>query len=114
MIRKLLCCLMALCLLIPCAMAEEEDDLSIEELLQGVEGATIYDDGTIVTDADEVDALLEETSIYEADGSILITITATGDFTIGGDSRKRSNIFDKELEKHEDIHFTMAGVKDIL
>ena len=114
MIRKLLCCLMALCLLIPCAVAEEEDDLSIEELLQGVEGATIYDDGTIVTDADEVDALLEETSIYEADGSILITITATGDFTIGGDSRKRSNIFDKELEKHEDIHFTMAGVKDIL
>ena len=42
--------------------------------------------------------------------------TATGDFTIGGDSRKPSkNLFEKELERQKgDIHFPMRNVRDIL
>ena len=51
----------------------------------------------------------------ESDGSALITITATGDFTIGGDSRKRTNIFEDELKRQKgDINFTMRNIRDVL
>jgi hypothetical protein len=33
------------------------------------------------------------------DGSVEITISAVGDITIGGDVRKRNNIFENELRK---------------
>ena len=34
------------------------------------------------------------------DGSVIVTISATGDVTIGGDTRKKSkSIFDKQLEQ---------------
>ncbi len=58
----------------------------------------------------------EETpSIYEEDGSILITISATGDYTIGGDCRKRTDIFDNELKAQGgDINFTMRNIRDFL
>jgi len=36
---------------------------------------------------------------YQDDGSVIVTISATGDVTIGGDTRKRNkSIFDKQLE----------------
>jgi len=36
---------------------------------------------------------------YQDDGSIIVTISATGDVTIGGDTRKKTkSIFDKQLE----------------
>ena len=58
---------------------------------------------------------MEEVSWYEPDGSILITVTATGDFTIGDDSRKSTSIWKKELKKQGgDPNFTLANVKDIL
>ena len=36
----------------------------------------------------------------ETDGSILLTMSFTGDVTIGSDPRKSSSIFNKELKKH--------------
>ena len=37
---------------------------------------------------------------YQDDGSVIVTISATGDVTIGGDTRKKSkSIFDKQLEQ---------------
>ena len=36
---------------------------------------------------------------YQDDGSVIVTISATGDVTIGGDKRKGKSIFDKQLEK---------------
>ena len=37
---------------------------------------------------------------YQDDGSVIVTISATGDVTIGGDRRKSGkNVFDKQLEK---------------
>ncbi|MBQ6858210.1 MAG: CapA family protein [Clostridia bacterium] len=37
---------------------------------------------------------------YQDDGSVIVTISATGDVTIGGDTRKSGkSIFDKQLEK---------------
>ncbi len=51
----------------------------------------------------------------EPDGSVLITVSATGDFTIGGDSRKKADIFADELKRQGgDIHFTMRNIRDIL
>lgn len=52
--------------------------------------------------------------VYEADGSILLTMSFTGDVTIGGDPRKSSSIFNDELKKKDgDIHFPFRNVKDI-
>jgi len=36
---------------------------------------------------------------YQDDGSVIVTISATGDVTIGGDKRKGKSIFDKQLEQ---------------
>ena len=56
-----------------------------------------------------------QASYLENDGSVLLTITCTGDLTIGGDSRKRTDIFNDELKKQGgDINFTMRNIRDIL
>ncbi len=54
-------------------------------------------------------------SVENTDGSFLITITCTGDFTIGGDNyHKKGKKFYDELKKNKDnINFTMANVHDI-
>ena len=103
--------LMALCL----PALAEEGDWSLEEILINADPAvvnqTVTGTGTDAEDAENA----EVTSIYESDGSVLITITGTGDFTIGGDSRKSTDIFDDELRKQDgDINFTMRNVRDIL
>ena len=101
MMKRTIALLLVLLLLPLCAWAEEstvyeEDDLLIEEILETLPA--------------------EETpSIYESDGSVLLTISCTGDFTIGGDSRKRTNIFENELKAQGgDINFTMRNIRDIL
>jgi len=99
-------------------LAEEgaEDDYDLGELLNGapqsvqeqVISVSVEEDGTIVEEIELVDYL-------EPDGSVVLTITATGDFTIGGDSRKSSSIWDKELKKQGgDPNFCLANVRDIL
>ena len=57
----------------------------------------------------------EGPGIVETDGSRTITITCTGDFTIGGDNyHKKGKKFYEELKKNDDnINFTMANVRDI-
>ena len=114
---KCMAAVLALTLCLSFALAEDEEELTLSDLLAGVDGVEIMEDGTIVSDAAEVEAWLaaKANSIYEADGSVLITVTATGDFTIGGDTRKRNNIFENEMAKHDhDINFTMANIRDIL
>ena len=88
------------------ALSEEDDDFSIagfitEEVMLDEEG-----NETVVSAAK---------STLEEDGSVLITMTCTGDFTVGGDSRKRADIFNDEL-KHQggDINFTMRNMRDTL
>ncbi len=78
------------------AHAEEDDDLLIEEIIEEI-------------------APESTPSIYELDGSVILTITCTGDFTIGGDTRKRTNIFEDELKaRGGDINFTMRNIRDVL
>lgn len=110
--RKMLSLLAALCLLAPCAAAEE--DLSLSDLIDAGSGVvtgleTEQESGETLTEAPM------EISDEEADGTRLITATFAGDFTIGGDSRKRTSIFEDELKKQDgDINFTMRNVRDIL
>ena len=54
--------------------------------------------------------------VYEADGSILLTMTFAGDMTIGSNVQSSgTSIFDKELEKQKgDINFPFRNVRDIL
>ena len=117
--KRFLVLLLALTLLLAPALAEE-DELSLEDILNSADPDVVADtiigkpyeteDGLLIVD--EVEGI---ENIYEPDGSVLITITATGDFTIGGDSRKRTDIFNDELKKQGgDIHFTMRNIRDIL
>ena len=51
---------------------------------------------------------------YEADGSVVVTITAVGDVTIGRNVQSSSTIFQKELDRQEgDIGFIFRNVRDI-
>ncbi len=108
----LLLALMMICL--PVLAEEEEDDLSMSDILEKADPNAVST--TVVQPGDDETIIEEEEeSIYESDGSVLITLTATGDFTIGGDSRKSTNIFEDELKKQGgDINFTMRNVRDIL
>lgn len=114
--RKLTAMLLVLLLFTLPAMAEDDFSL-MDDVLPTLDDSLVntiviqetqQEDGTIVQE-------LVEKPIYEADGSVLITLTATGDFTIGGDSRKSADIFEDELKKQGgDINFTMRNVRDIL
>ncbi len=104
MLRKLLSLLTVLpvlCCLVPAAQATEieELDLDITDL--------------IVLEEEEETAREKK----DSDGAYLLTITCTGDFTIGGDNRygTKKDLFSPELEKHNgDINFVMQNVRDIL
>lgn len=114
--RKLTAMLLVLLLFTLPAIAEDDFSL-MDDVLPTLDDGLVntiviqetqQEDGTIVQE-------LVEKPIYEADGSVLITLTATGDFTIGGDSRKSADIFEDELKKQGgDINFTMRNVRDIL
>ncbi len=54
--------------------------------------------------------------VYEMDGSILLTMSFTGDFTIGDNVQSSSrSIFRRELDKQDgDIHFPFRNVREIL
>ena len=113
--RKAILLLMTLLLFLCPACAEEEEDWVLSDAIGELDpelASDIYIDEETAIDAN---ASEEEESIYEADGSILITITATGDFTVGGDTRKSTNIWDTELKKHGgDYQFAMKNIRDIL
>ncbi len=118
--RKLAALLMALLLALGILAALAEEDFSLGDILSGADPSVVRDTvvGNLSLDpgADNGEVIFtKQESIYEADGSVLITVTGTGDFTIGGDSRKRTDIFDDELQRQGgDINFTMRNFRDIL
>ena len=114
--RKLIPLLLCLALLIPCALAEDTE-LTMPEVLAEADPDIVFDTFVPMPDPAgeggiEVEATLQ--SFYEEDGSILITITATGDFTVGGDSRKSGGIWYDELKAQGgDPNFALRNVRDI-
>lgn len=108
MLKKMLLLCLCLCLLIAPAMAQdEEEEVSI----------TIFEPEAAAepeATEEEEPAVDPAAPVYEADGSILLTMSFTGDVTIGSDPRKSSSIFDKELNKQKgDVHFPFRNVRDI-
>lgn len=105
------CMLLTLCL---CAMAEgDEEEVSI----------TIFDaDGQAVQSVDpQLEPTPEPTAdptvpVLEGDGSVLLTMSFTGDFTIGENVQyDGKSIFDRELDKQKgDIHFPFRNVRQLL
>ena len=89
---KYLCIVLCLCLLPFAAMGEELDLSLFENAPEAVE----WEERAWYQREDGSDWRLLD------DGSVIVTISATGDVTIGGDTRKSGkSIFDKQLEKEE-------------
>lgn len=105
----ILCMCLTLCV---CAFAEEDD----EEV-----SITIFDaDGNIEsqTEPEPTPEPTPDPTVLqtEADGFVLLTMSFTGDFTIGRNMQHDgSSIFEKELKKQDgDIQFPFRNVRDIL
>ena len=111
--RKCLLVLLTLALFAPCALGEGMLDLSQ------------FAGGEPPAAESWEDAVFETRAWYEredgsdwrmlSDGSVVVTISATGDVTIGGDTRKKTaSVFDKQLEKEESgLAFPMENVREI-
>lgn len=70
-------------------------------------------------DADSPDALptpAQQAIQTQADGSVIVTISAVGDLTFGGDVRKGGmSLFDKELKKQgDDLGFVTRNIRELL
>lgn len=115
MIRKLVALLLILCLCVPAfALAtEDEEDVSIASVLDG----TADDNADAAVPDAEATVLVDPAApVYEVDGSIILKLTFTGDFTIGDNLQsKGKSIFEKELEKQKgDLNFPFRNFRDIL
>lgn len=101
--KRLVILLLCLCVL-PGGGYAEADDLLFEHSVNA------QDEG----DANEAAEDAQQGKVL-SDGSVLVTITATGDVTIGGDTRKKTkSIFDQQLDKmNGDLSFPFANVRDI-
>jgi len=93
---------------------DDDDDVSIAEFLgmTGSETETAEEDKTAEPSREPID---RTKPIYEVDGSIVVTLSFTGDVTIGGNVQaKGKSPFDAELDKQKgDINFPFRNVKDI-
>lgn len=131
--RRLTAALLTLVLALPCVALSEGDDYLLPE---GAAAETVAPTSaptpepeatagpaettsaeTPAEETAETDAAAETSAASKVlpDGSVLVTITATGDVTIGGDTRKKSkSIFDKELDARDgDLTFPFSNVRDI-
>ena len=114
---KLFAWLLILCMMLTlCVLAAAEGDLEeVSITIFGSDGETV----------EEIEPELQPTPmptvdptvpVLEGDGSVLLTMTFTGDFTIGENvQHDGKSIFIKELEKQDgDINFPFRNVRDIL
>lgn len=112
--RLLSCFLLLSVLLMPLMVPAEEEDVS----LFAKPTATPAVD-SVQPEAEEQETIPsnpEEPVTLQPDGSILITISAGGDLTFGGDVReRRESLFDRELKRQGgDLSFVARNVREIL
>ncbi len=108
--------LLALCLLVspavPVLGEEEEEEVYFVDVTPPPGLTNVYNEpaGTEETRKQSTGTVIEQ-----KDGSILLTLTAVGDITIGGNVQKSGkSIFQKELEKQNgDVNFIFRNVKTI-
>ena len=110
---RLLAALLAMCLMTAAGVLAETLDLSLFEGGEPPEALdweeAVFDQRAWYERADGSDWRLQ------SDGSVIVTISATGDVTIGGDTRKSGkSIFDKQLEQEESgLDFPLENVREI-
>ena len=103
-----------LCLALPFACAEEE--ISYGELFGDPATPTQLPSAGAQPAREQMAPTPVPTATprLEGDGSVLLTITAVGDVTIGRNVQSSSTIFAKELKRQDDdINFIFRNVKDI-
>lgn len=107
-----------LCLLGGTALAEGDSDITYDQIYNTPTVApTATPEGfTPTPEPPLATPVPTATPRYEADGSVVITLTAVGDVTIGRNAQHSgSSIFEKELARQDDdINFIFRNVKDIL
>ncbi len=120
MLRKHTALILVLCLALPAAALATgaEQDVSLENALidAGKISVTITDESG-QTVSEEIVAPVDTTlPRLENDGSVLLTMTFGGDFTIGDNMQASGkSIFERELaEQGGDINFIFKNVKDLL
>jgi hypothetical protein len=115
----LLACLL-LCATMLAAVAEGDDE-EVIIVIYDAEGNAVTGGGEDGMDPIVTPTLAPEPTpdpslpVYEADGSILLTMSFTGDVTIGSNTQSGGkSIFDKELAANDgDINFPFKNVRDI-
>lgn len=105
--RKLLMLLLVLTLALSCAAAEDEE-VSIADVLTDAHPDVV--EKTIVQPPTEEEiAAVVAASIYEPDGSVLITISVAGDMLLGGEN------YQAELDKYAgDASFPLRNIRETL
>lgn len=121
MLRKLTAVLLIGFLLLPAlalAAAGEDEDVSLEEALidAGVISITVTNENGETVSEETIEPVDTTLPRYELDGSIELTMTFGGDFTIGNNVQSSGkSIFERELEDQDgDINFMFKNVKELL
>lgn len=113
--RKIWSALLVLAMLLTlCVLAvQAEEEISLNALQNTATATPILDPGA--TSGPEATPEPSPTPALQADGSVMVTITAVGDVTIGRNVKHNgTSIFEKELQKQDgDINFIFRNVKDI-
>lgn len=120
MSKKLLSWLLILsmCLTLCALSIAEEDDEEVSITILDESGAAVTGETAGAADAAEVTpepTVDKSAAVYEADGSVLLTMSFTGDVTIGGNTQSGgTSIFEKELKKQDgNVDFPFRNVKEI-
>ena len=122
--KRILPWLLLVCLLRCATMlaaVAEGDDEEVIIVIYDAEGNAVTGGGEDGMDPIVTPTLAPEPTpdpslpVYEADGSMLLTMSFTGDVTIGSNTQSGGkSIFDKELEANDgDINFPFTNVRDI-
>jgi len=106
--RKYLLLLLTLMLALACTAAAEDEEVSITDVLNNAHPDVV--EKTIVQPPTEEEiAAIEAASIYEPDGSVLITLSAGGDVQLGG------ALYEEELAKYAgDPAFVLRNIRETL
>ena len=94
-------------------LAAQEEEVSLFARPSPTPEASVSPD----TDSpDVIPSPTQQAAQQQADGSVIVTISAVGDLTFGGDVRKGGmSLFDKELKKQGgDLGFVTRNIRDLL
>ena len=118
---KLLSLLAAMLMLCTPALCEDDEELSLSDILQnanpGVVDSTLTNTPTPVPEpnGEPTPTPTPEPVAYEPDGSLVLTVSAIGNIAIGYDDRSDDSLFSDELIEHGGNYgFFLENVSSIL